>query len=378
VRGGCAEWAEDSAPAERPGRAERAGGSSYTGAVIEDELRRALADLVDGLPPRQAAGAVQRLIDSYRGATPTGAPVLRGRADAVAYAAYRMPATFGAVRAALAAFAERTPGWTPGSHLDVGGGTGAAVWAAESVWGGAGGRARTVRPTTVLDWAEPALALGRELAGAAGARLPGTTWQRRSLRADAERSSPLTEEADLVTLSYVLGELDEDDRRTAVDAAARAGQSVVVVEPGTPRGYERIIAARDQLTAAGLRVLAPCPHSDLCPIVPGDDWCHFAARVNRSSLHRRVKGGSLPYEDEKYSYVAAALPDVAGAPAPARIVRRPRLPKGQALLELCTVEEGLRAATVTKRHGSALYRAARDARWGEAWPPEEAASGEEA
>lgn len=165
------------------------------------------------------------------------------------------------------------------------------------------------------------------------------------------------------------------DRDTVVDAAARASEAAVVVtEPGTPDGYARVIAARDRLVAAGLRVLAPCPHSAQCPMVPGEDWCHFAARVNRSSLHRQVKGGSLPYEDEKFSYVAAVRPGVTGAPAAGRIVRRPQKRKGQVLLELCTEGDGLRPATVTKRHGAG-YRAARDARWGDAWPPDGAAGG---
>jgi ribosomal protein RSM22 (predicted rRNA methylase) len=327
-------------------------------ASVSAQLRAALADLVDGLPPRQAAGAVERLIDTYRGSTPTTAPVLRDRADVVAYAAYRMPATFEAVGAALGALAGRLPHWAPAVHLDVGGGTGAATWAAAEVWEDAG------RATTVLDWAEPALALGRELAAAAaGAPLRAARWERRRL------GSGDLPAADLVTVSYVLGELSEADRRGVVDAAARAGEAVVCVEPGTPDGYLRIRAARDRLVAAGLTVLAPCPHSGTCPIEPGADWCHFAARVSRSSLHRRVKGGSLPYEDEKYSYVAAVAPALAASAAPRapRIVRKPQLRKGQVLLDLCTAEDGLRRDTVTKRHG-ADYRAARAAAWGDDWP----------
>ncbi|MGW1933071.1 hypothetical protein ACWCPG_27755, partial [Streptomyces sp. NPDC001919] len=68
-----------------------------------DSLRAALAGLLGGLPPKQAAQAVDRLIANYRGTTPTDAPVLRDRSDVAAYAAYRMPATFEAVRGALAA-----------------------------------------------------------------------------------------------------------------------------------------------------------------------------------------------------------------------------------------------------------------------------------
>lgn len=316
-----------------------------------DTLRAALAAVLDGLPPRQAAQAVERLISNYRGATPTHAPVLRDRSDVAAYAAYRMPATFEAVRAALYALADAAPDWAPATHTDVGGGTGAASWAVAETWEGA---ART----TVLDWAEPALAIGKELARG----VFDAEWRRE--RIGAALRLP---DSDLVTVSYVLNELTESDRTALVTEAARAAQAVVIVEPGTPDGYERIIAARTLLIDAGFTVAAPCPHSGACPIVPGTDWCHFAARVSRSSLHRQVKGGSLPYEDEKYAYVAATRFPV--TPAPARVIRKPQIRKGQVLLDLCG-PDGLARETVTKRHGG-LYKEARDAEWGDPWPPAE-------
>ncbi|MEU4279079.1 small ribosomal subunit Rsm22 family protein [Streptomyces tanashiensis] len=317
-----------------------------------DSLRAALAAVLDGLPPNRAAQAVERLIANYRGTTPTDAPVLRDRSDVAAYAAYRMPATFEAVRGALDALRAAAPDWEPRTHTDVGGGTGAASWAVAEAWEEAPPR------TTVLDWAEPALALGRELA----AGVFDAEWRRE--RIGAALSLP---EADLVTVSYVLKELTEADRTALVAEAARAAQAVVIVEPGTPDGYERIIAARTRLIDAGFTVAAPCPHSGACPIVPGADWCHFSARVSRSSLHRKVKGGSLPYEDEKFAYVAAVRFPV--TPAPSRVIRRPQIRKGQVLLELCG-PEGLGRDTVTKRHGP-LYKQARDAEWGDSWPPEE-------
>ncbi|WP_455359450.1 small ribosomal subunit Rsm22 family protein [Streptomyces sp. SYSU K21746] len=318
-----------------------------------EALRSALAGLLDGLPPKQAAQAVERLIANYRGRTPTDAPVLRDRSDV---AAYRMPATFEAVRSALAGLAAAAPGWAPGSHVDVGGGTGAATWAVDATWAGP-------RTTTVLDWAEPALALGRELAaGAPSDALRAADWQRRIIGAGLEL--PAT---DLVTVSYVLGELTPDARRAVVDEAARAAQAVVLIEPGTPDGYLRIREARERLTDAGMRVAAPCPHSGTCPIVPGEDWCHFSARVSRSSLHRQVKGGSLAYEDEKFSYVAAVR--FPAEPVRARVTRKPQIRKGLVLLDLCTEQDGLRRDTVTKRQGP-LYREARDTDWGDAWPPE--------
>ncbi|MGW4028411.1 small ribosomal subunit Rsm22 family protein [Streptomyces sp. NPDC004838] len=322
-----------------------------------EALRGALAALLDGLPPRQAAQAVDRLIASYRGTTPTDAPVLRDRSDVVAYAAYRMPATFEAVRSALAALRDAAPEWTPETHTDLGGGTGAASWAVAEAWEGA----ERVPETTVLDWAEPALELGRELAAASGVpALRAARWQRSRIG-----SALRIENTDLVTVSYVLKELTEGDRAAVVTEAARAARAVVIVEPGTPDGYARVIEARDRLIGAGLTVAAPCPHSAACPIVPGSDWCHFAARVSRSSLHRQVKGGSLAYEDEKFSYVVATRFPV--RPAPARITRKPQIRKGLVLIDLCTAEEGLRRDTVTKRQGP-LYKSARDAVWGEEWP----------
>ncbi|GAA3396247.1 small ribosomal subunit Rsm22 family protein [Streptomyces roseoviridis] len=315
-----------------------------------DTLRSALGAVLDGLPPRQAAQAVERLIANYRGATPTHAPVLRDRSDVAAYAAYRMPATFEAVRAALYALADAAPDWAPATHTDIGGGTGAASWAVAEAWEGA---ART----TVLDWAEPALAIGAELARG----VFDADWRRERIGGALRLA-----DTDLVTVSYVLNELTEADRTALVTEAARAARAVVIVEPGTPDGYERIIAARGLLIEHGFTVAAPCPHSGACPIVPGTDWCHFAARVSRSSLHRKVKGGSLPYEDEKYAYVAATRFPV--TPAVSRVTRKPQIRKGQVLLELCG-PDGLARETVTKRHG-ALYKEARDTDWGDPWPPE--------
>ncbi|MFF3625452.1 small ribosomal subunit Rsm22 family protein [Streptomyces sp. NPDC002467] len=321
-----------------------------------ETLRTALGGLLDGLPPKQASAAVERLIASYRGQTPTDSPVLRDRSDVAAYAAYRMPATFEAVRSALDALAEAAPDWAPASHVDVGGGTGSATWAVDATWDGP-------RDTTVLDWADPALKLGRELAQAAPSPvLRAADWRRAVIGAGMT-----VPDAELVTVSYVLGELTPQARTAVVAEAARAGQAVVLVEPGTPEGYLRIREARDQLIAAGFHVAAPCPHDGTCPIEVGRDWCHFSARVSRSSLHRQVKGGSLPYEDEKFSYVAATR--FPTRPATSRITRKPQIRKGLVLLELCGREdEGLTKVNVTKRHGD-LYKAARDIEWGHAWPP---------
>lgn len=338
---------------------------------LPDDLRDALDEQLHAVAPSQAAAHVERLIEQYRGRGPSGTgkgggagaakgPILRDTADAAAYAAYRMPATYAAVRTALDELRARTGPWAPGTHLDLGGGTGAATWAVADVWPGDDGGGHV---STVLDWSAPALELGRRLARRAEA---AAVRQARWTKAPLDKA-PTLPGADLVTVSYLVGELARAERAALLDAAAAAARgALVVAEPGTPEGYTRIIEARDRLIAAGLTVLAPCPHGLTCP-VGGTDWCHFAARVPRTSFHRQVKGGTLPYEDEKFSYVAAVRPDAVPAdPASHRVVRHPLIRKGQVMLDLCAADGTLTRTTVTKRQGP-TYRAARDIAWGETW-----------
>ena len=166
---------------------------------------------------------------------------------------------------------------------------------------------------------------------------------------------------------YLLGELDPARRRQVVDDGWTAARGAfAIIEPGSAAGFRRVLEARDWLIARGARIVAPCPHAAACPLPP-DDWCHFAARLNRTALQRGLKRGVLAYEDEKYAYVVAVRG--AGAPAPARVVRRPRLAPGRVTLRLCRTD-GLRDETV-ERPRRADYRAARKTRWGDAWMPAE-------
>jgi len=155
-----------------------------------------------------------------------------------------------------------------------------------------------------------------------------------------------------------------------VALAASAATAVLVVEPGTPAGHRRILAARAQLLAAGYVVAAPCPHQLDCPLAVEGDWCHFGARLQRSAVHRQVKGVELSYEDEKYSYVAAvkASAGFAVAATQSRVVRRPQQRKGLVLLDLCLSDGSSRRDIVSKSKGAA-YRQARKVTWGDSWPP---------
>lgn len=328
---------------------------------LPNELRLALDAALRGAGQAELRTTAAALSQRYRaghGAAdgpPEGVGYVRSPADATAYAAYRMPATYAAVSAAMGAISARLPGWTPGSLLDAGAGLGAALWAATEIWDDLG--------SAELIESEPAmLALGRQLATRSRhSALAAAVWRHANLT-----ESWQTTRHDLVTATYVLGELPTAARDTLVDQLwAHSGHALLLVEPGTPQGWAIIRAARERLRAAGAVIVAPCPHQGAC-LLSADDWCHFAQRVSRSKAQRNAKGADRGYEDEKFAYVAVAR--TPGTSISARVLRRPLIRPGRIELALCA-PEGTRREIVT-RADRARWRMARDAEWGDALPDE--------
>jgi ribosomal protein RSM22 (predicted rRNA methylase) len=194
-------------------------------------------------------------------------------------------------------------------------------------------------------------ACGEELA--AEADLPNMTWRIANVASDAIDGAP----RDLVALAYVLNELAPNARQLTLERLWRlTADTLVIVEPGTPAGWQRILAARRQLIESGAHVIAPCPHAHECPLQP-PDWCHFARRVARSRLHRQAKGADVPWEDEKFSYVALSR-----RPAPAagaRVIARPRKASGRVTLKLCRPDGSAADQLFSRRDGDLFKRTSR-------------------
>ena len=133
-------------------------------------------------------------------------------------------------------------------------------------------------------------------------------------RGEARAALAKADAADLVVASYMIGEIGDAERRALAELMwAKTRDTLLVVEPGTPAGYARIIALREHLIALGAHVAAPCPHDGKCPL-QAPDWCHFTQRLQRSRAHKQVKGAELPFEDERFAYVALTRAAVAPAP----------------------------------------------------------------
>ncbi|BCS32098.1 rRNA methyltransferase [Luteitalea sp. TBR-22] len=265
----------------------------------------------------------------------------------------RLPATYAAVAATLGMV---PPEMRAGVRdlLDLGAGPGTATWAALAA-------CADLKAVTQVDRSAALLAIGTRLAPAA---VEGRDVALASRVADIGASTAWPA-ADLVVSAFTQGELAGPARaRLVLGAWAASRHLLVLVEPGTPVGFAHLAEARTTLLGAGAQMVAPCPHAGPCPVreAAGRDWCHFSVRLPRTRRHRQLKGGTLGYEDEKFACLAVAR--TAAAPAAARVLRHPRVSKGQISLDLCTAD-GLRREVVTRR--DAWWRAARKATWGDAW-----------
>jgi ribosomal protein RSM22 (predicted rRNA methylase) len=366
-------------------------------------LRRAIEQELASADPARLRAAAARLSEFYRqdfgaqkgatlGAIPLGA--IKDRAFAgsalasddlrAAYLAVRLPATFAAVVAAL--------GWTREvfadeirSVLDLGSGPGTALWAAMQAF-------PAIDSATAIERDPRLIEIARRLAaGAESPALRQANWLEGELTADLPEGT-----WDLVVCSYTLNELGQAQRAALLRKAwARTGKLLVVVEPGTVAGFANVLAARTQMLALnaalnetqgaaldanrGVTLAAPCPNSLDCPMAKGGDWCHFAARVERTAEHRRLKDATLGHEDEKFSYVAFARgvsthtppsgepgdSDPAGETVQARIVRHPRIFSGYTQLTLCRAGEI--ANTTVTRSKKEDWRRLKRLGWGDRW-----------
>lgn len=321
------------------------------------EIREETLRLISEENPAALCDAAESLSKRYREESRTGKRLVSGKRDILAYAAARMPATYAAVSRALELSLECCTLF-PRSILDVGAGTGAASAAAFAL--------TDCEQITCIEREQCMIEVGESLLRAGGIN---ARWVRGDITDSSRGSLP---QAELVLSSYCLNELKPAARDAAVERLWNAAQgALLIVEAGTPAGFEQIKSARKQLMALGAQIAAPCPEVQDCPIAQ-NDWCHFTVRVARTRLHKQLKSASVPYEDEKFCFILALRgesengnPDCGKAsPCKARILRHPRIDSGKVTLSLCSAD-GITEKLITR--SSPLFKQARKADCGDSF-----------
>ncbi|MDE2447288.1 MAG: SAM-dependent methyltransferase, partial [Alphaproteobacteria bacterium] len=269
--------------------------------------------------------------------------------DLAAYLTTRMPATFAAITHVLQEMARMKPDFSPTNLADVGAGPGTASWAALHVW-------PQIAHIKMIEADKRFAALAQHIAQNANL----TALTNATMIEDKLASANVT--AEMIVAAYVFAELPEHEAAaSALKLWAQSENLLVIIEPGTPRGFARIRSAREALLGAGANIVGPCTHAKACPMA-GQDWCHFAVRLARSREHMHAKQATVPFEDENFAWVAVSR-EVTILPE-ARIIKPTETNKFQISMPLCSAE-GLTTRVIATRN-KAAYKMARKKAWGDA------------
>ncbi len=312
-----------------------------------EELRIAAEAYAETFDRKTLIKAAEAVSARYREEKSSGEELVSSEAEIAAYSVVRMPATFAAVSSALGHALENYTG-SISTAADIGSGTGTAAWAISGLL------SDSIETVHCCERTDSMRKLGERLMREAGFETD-VRWQRFAVTGDTQPQS-----SDLITAAYMLNELTDADRERAVLAMwEKTDGMLLIVEPGTMKGYANIMQARKLLTTNGAAIAYPCPAIAECPM-PQGDWCNMSARAARSKLHKQLKGADVPYEDEKFSALAAVRSNA--APCKSRILRHPQIASGVITLHLCT-PEGIIDSKVTR--SSKSFKQARKAEWGD-------------
>ena len=298
-------------------------------------LREKINKKAEGKKQSELVEISKEISDRYINKSGQGKRLVTKDEEALVYSIARMPATYGAIITSLKWSLEKFEGEIK-TVLDVGAGTGAASWAASEIFNDL--------QITCLEREEAMINLGKEYMQDECMSLTNAVWLKQDVA-----NSEITQKADLVISSYMLNEFGEEQRLKAVQKLWNAtNKLLLIIEPGTPESFKKMQKIREYIIDCGGNVIAPCVHNKKCEL-PEDDWCQFACRISRSKLHKILKGGDSPFEDEKFFYLAIAKnSEINDENTSSRVLRHPKIESGKITVKLCD-ENGIYEKMITKK-----------------------------
>lgn len=285
---------------------------------IPDILENAIEEKLNHVKLTELKPYASKLSEKYMYQERTGDTLLNAEIEALAYSIMRMPATYGAVYTALKHTLERMDGNIQ-SVVDIGAGTGAATWAISELL--------DTKDIQCFEREQVMLELGKSFMSQ-NPNLKDVSWKYMDIVED-----DLDVKADLVVTSYMLNEIKPEERENVINKLMKSSNHIIlIIEPGTPAGFKNIREVQKIAIENGFHIIAPCTFQGVCSL-PDRDWCHSIVRMERTKVHKLLKSADLPYEDEKFSYIAISKEkyDNSGI----RILRHPMIEKGKITLKVC-------------------------------------------
>ena len=305
------------------------------------ELKEKIEEELGNVDIKELKESAKNISERYREKTENKSKnrLINNEIEAIAYSASRMPATYGAIYKALKHCIEvlklENNNIEIESLLDVGAGTGAASWASLELL--------NIKEITCIENEENMLKMYKKLISDKEKELDNIKCIKKNLIVDE-----IDEKSDLVIVSYVINEISKENREKVLKKLIDATNKILlIVEPGTPEGFNTIKAIRKYFIENKEKILAPCPHNLECKI-DENDWCSFSVRVARSKLHKSLKDGDVPYEDEKFSYIAICK-DKRKINVKNIILRHPIIEKGKITCKLCSNKGIIEEKVITKK-----------------------------
>lgn len=287
---------------------------------IPNLLEQAIENEIEGIKVTELRENAQNLSNRYMNEERTGKALLTEEKEALAYSIMRMPATFGAVTVALTNTLNIANNYKIDTVLDIGAGTGAATWAIKEM----------INPNKIIciEREEAMRKVGQALMNYSP-EMKCVKWINKDiLEGDIEPGN------DLIIASYIINELKEEERKKLIQKLLKLDSKILlIIEPGTPEGFKNIKEVQKQALEIGEYVIAPCTSQEKCPLEE-NDWCHATVRIERNKIHKMLKSANVPYEDEKFSYIAISKENLKVAES--RILRHPIIETGKITLKLCT------------------------------------------
>jgi len=275
--------------------------------------------------------------------------------ERLAYIASRMPATFKAIEYSLGEIKTISPNIKIESALDLGAGPGTSLWTLLSVFDHLKENIKdSFSNVCLVEKDEKMIFYAKKL-------LENLKTSKKIIFEKNDILKIKNYDFDLVILSYVANELKNYELDKIIKRWFFSKSKIILfVEPGTKYGFKNIKYIRDNLIKKGCFLIAPCPNTLKCPM-PKNDWCHFYVRVKRSKIHKYIKGGSLGYEDEKFSYVIATKDSIKYPKA--RILRFAKKTKQEMNFTLC--KDGKILLEKVLRKDKKRYKMAEKLNWGD-------------